>query len=100
MAHGVRGATDAAGAGTPAAASRTAALEREGGRTEANALQLETRVADVAQPPLRVALEAAREKGAHARRHVRRERASVELAREDGRDRVRHGLALEQARAR
>jgi hypothetical protein len=60
----------------------------------------EPRLADVAQPGLRVALEATLEQAAYASGCRRRQRAPRQRLLDDGREHVGHRLAVEQTPAR
>ena len=62
-------------------------------------LEQDAGLADVAQAFLDVALEAAAKQARHGRRRRRRQQVPVEVRAQHGRQRVRDGLALEQALA-
>jgi hypothetical protein len=62
--------------------------------------QRDARFADVAQALLRIALEAARQQLAHARRRGGRQRREIDRLGEDGRDDVADGFAVEEPAAR
>ena len=60
----------------------------------------DARLADVAQAVPRVAIEAPPQQALDARRRLGRQRRPIDLARQDRREYVRHGLAVEEPLAR
>ena len=63
-----------------------------GRRARGRIVKLDPRIADVAQPLLRILAEASQEHAADARRHIGRQHAPVGIARENRGHRVRDGL--------